>query len=165
MAGSGGATKAKEEDVRVKEVAGNRKAYHDFFVEEKYEAGIELQGTEIKSVRDGRITLKDGYVRIEQGEAWLWNIHISAYTHAGKFFQHDPIRKRRLLLHKSEIIRLAMKTQAQGYTLIPLRMYLKKGRAKIEIGLARGKKLYDKRDALAERDANLEIQRAIRGRY
>jgi SsrA-binding protein len=162
MAGS--ATAGTDTD-RVKEVASNRKAYHDFFIEEKTEAGLVLQGTEIKSVRDGRVNLRDGYVKIEKGEAWLLNVHISAYDHAGKYFQHSPTRMRKLLLHKNEILRMAQKTQAQGYTLVPLRLYLKKGRVKVEVGLAKGKKLYDKRDALAERDATREIERAIKERY
>ncbi len=147
---------------KIKEVAGNRKAYHDFFIDETYEAGLVLSGTEIKSVRDGRVNLRDAYARVENGEAWLWNAHISAYDHAGRYFNHTPTRSRKLLLHKDEIRRLAMKTQAKGLTLVPLRVYLKKGRAKIEIGLARGKKLYDKRDALAEREANREIERTIK---
>lgn len=165
---AGGAVKSKEETAgdsgsdRVKEVASNRKAYHDYFIDEKWEAGIVLSGTEIKAVRDGRVNLRDGYVKIDKGEAFLWNVHISAYDHAGKYFQHSPTRSRKLLLHKSEIARLAVKTQAKGLTLVPLRLYLKRGRAKLEIGLARGKKLYDKRDTLAERDAEREIARAIR---
>ncbi len=165
---AGGAVKSKDEKAgdsgseRVKEVASNRKAYHDYFIDEKWEAGIVLSGTEIKAVRDGRVNLRDGYVKIDKGEAFLWNVHISAYDHAGKYFQHAPTRSRKLLLHKSEIARLAVKTQAKGLTLVPLRLYLRKGRAKLEIGLARGKKLYDKRDTLAERDAQREIARAIR---
>jgi SsrA-binding protein len=149
--------------VRVKEVASNRKAFHDYFIDETIEAGIALSGTEIKSVRDGRVNLRDSYARIDNsGEAWLWNAHISAYDHAGRYFQHEPTRSRKLLLHKNEIRRLAMQTQAKGLTLVPLRMYLKKGRAKVELGLARGKKLYDKREALAEREANREIERTIK---
>jgi SsrA-binding protein len=148
--------------LKIKEVATNRKAYHDYFIDEKIEAGIVLSGTEIKSVRDGRVNLRDAFARIENGEAWLWNAHISVYDHAGRYFNHTPTRSRKLLLHKDEIRRLAMKTNAKGLTLVPLRMYLKKGRAKVEVGLARGKKLYDKRDALAEREANREIERTIK---
>ncbi len=147
---------------KIKEVASNRKAYHDYFIDEKTEAGMVLTGTEIKSVRDGRVNLRDAYVKVERGEAWLWNAHISAYDHAGRYFNHTPTRSRKLLLHKSEIRRLAMKTQAKGFTLVPLRVYLKKGKAKVEVGLARGKHLYDKRDALAEREANREIERNIK---
>ncbi|HEX2911727.1 MAG TPA: SsrA-binding protein SmpB [Chloroflexia bacterium] len=147
---------------KIKEVASNRKAFHDYFIEDKLEAGVVLSGTEIKSVRDGRVNLRDSYVRIERGEAWLWNAHISSYDHAGKYFNHAPTRNRKLLLHKNEILRLQMKTNTKGLTLVPLRMYLKRGKAKVEIGVARGKKLFDKRDALAEREANREMERAIK---
>lgn len=147
---------------KIKDVASNRKAYHDFFIDETYEAGLVLTGTEIKSVREGRVNLRDAFAKIEKGEAWLWNAHISAYDHAGRYFNHVPTRSRKLLLHKNEIRRLAMQTQAKGLTLVPLRIYLKKGRAKVEVGLARGKKLYDKRDALAEREANREIERTVK---
>ncbi|NWJ98213.1 MAG: SsrA-binding protein SmpB [Chloroflexi bacterium] len=148
--------------VKIKEVASNRKAYHDYFIDETIEAGLVLTGTEIKSVRDGRVNLRDAFAKVENGEAWLWNAHISAYDHAGRYFNHTPTRSRKLLLHKDEIRRLAMKSQAKGLTLVPLRMYLKKGRAKVEVGLARGKKLYDKREALAEREANREIERVVK---
>jgi SsrA-binding protein len=156
-AGDSGSTK-------VKEVASNRKAFHDYFIEERLEAGIVLSGTEIKSVRDGRVNLRDSYARIEDGEAWLHNTHISAYDHAGKYFNHTPTRVRKLLLHKDQIRRLQMQTQAKGLTLVPLRIYLKRGKAKLELALAQGKKLYDKRDSIAERDANREIARAMRNR-
>jgi SsrA-binding protein len=148
---------------KIKEVASNRKAYHDYFIDEKMEAGIVLAGTEIKSVRGGRVNLRDAFARIDdKGELWLWNAHISPYERAGSFFQHTPTRNRKLLMHKDEIRRLATKTQAKGLTLVPLRMYLKRGKAKIELGLARGKKTYDKRDSIAERDANREIERTMR---
>ncbi|MDB5081256.1 MAG: SsrA-binding protein [Chloroflexi bacterium] len=147
---------------KIKDVASNRKAYHDYFIEEKIEAGVVLSGTEIKSVRDGRVNLRDSYVRIENGEAWLWNAHISSYDHAGKYFNHVPTRSRKLLLHKNEIRKLQMQTKAKGLTLVPLRMYLKRGKAKIEVGTAQGKKNYDKRNALAERDANREMDRAVK---
>lgn len=147
---------------KIRDVASNRKAYHDYFIEEKIEAGVVLSGTEIKSVRDGRVNLRDSYVRIENGEAWLWNAHISSYDHAGKYFNHAPTRSRKLLLHKNEIRRLQMQTKARGLTLVPLRMYLKRGKAKIEVGTAQGKKNYDKRNALAERDAAREIDRAVK---
>src|SRR5689334_19573803 len=110
---------------KIKEVASNRKAYHDFFIDEKIEAGLVLTGTEIKSVRDGRVNLRDAFAKIEKGEAWLWNAHISAYDHAGRYFNHTPTRSRKLLMHKDQIRRLAMKTQAKGLTLVPLRIYLK----------------------------------------
>lgn len=147
---------------KIKEIASNRKAYHDYFIDEKYEAGVVLSGTEIKSVREGRVNLRDSFIRLDKGEAWLWNTHISPYGHAGAFFNHNPTQARKILLHKNEILKLAQKTQAKGLTIVPLRMYLKRGKAKVEIGIARGKKLYDKRDALAERDANREIDRAIK---
>ena len=147
---------------RIRDIASNRKAYHDYFIDEKIEAGLVLTGTEIKSVRDGRVNLRDSYARIEGGEAWLWNAHISAYSNAGGYFNHVPTRNRKLLLHKSQIRRLQQKTQAKGLTLVPLRIYMKNGKAKLEVGIARGKKLYDKRDALAERDANREIEREIK---
>lgn len=147
---------------KIKDVASNRKAYHDYFIEERIEAGLVLSGTEIKSVRDGRIQLRDSYARIENGEAWLANAHISVYDHAGKYFNHAPTRNRKLLLHKNEIRRLQVKSKTQGLTLVPLRVYLKRGKAKVEVGIARGKKLYDKRDALAERDATRDMQRAVK---
>lgn len=148
--------------VKIKEVAVNRKAYHDYFIDETIEAGIALSGTEIKSVRDGRVNLRDAFAKVENGEIFLWNAHISSYDHAGKYFNHSPTRSRKLLMHKDEIRRLAMKTQAKGLTLVPLKMYLKRGKAKVEVGIARGKKLYDKREALAEREANREIERTIK---
>ncbi len=160
-------TKIKDEagdsgSTKIKDVASNRKAYHDYFIDEKIEAGLVLSGTEIKSVRDGRVNLRDSYARIENGEAWLWNAHISAYDHAGLYFNHSPLRNRKLLLHKSEIRKLQIQTKTKGLTLVPLRMYLKRGKAKVEVGIGRGKKLYDKRDALAEREAGREMDRAIK---
>jgi len=147
---------------KIKEIASNRKAYHDYFIDEKYEAGLVLSGTEIKSIREGRVNLRDSFVKIERGQAWLWNTHISPYGHAGAFFNHNPTQSRKILLHKSEILKLAQKTQQKGLTIVPLRLYLKRGKAKVEIGIARGKKDYDKRDALAERDATRQIERAKR---
>lgn len=167
MPAATGATSKKAEagdsnSTKIKDVASNRKAYHDYFIDEQVEAGVVLSGTEIKSVRDGRVNLRDSYVRVENGEAWLWNAHISSYDHAGKYFNHTPTRSRKLLLHKNEIRKLQMQTKAKGLTLVPLRMYLKRGKAKVEVGVARGKKNYDKRDALAERDATREMQRAVK---
>ncbi len=140
-------------------VAVNRKAYHDYFVEETYEAGIVLTGTEIKSIRAGRVNLQDSYAQVKEGEVLLLNAHIAPYEHAG-YTNHEPRRPRKLLLHRHQIRRLAGKIAVGGYTLIPLRLYLKGGLAKVEIGLAKGKKLYDKRAAIAEREAQREMERA-----
>ncbi|MBC7322244.1 MAG: SsrA-binding protein SmpB [Acetomicrobium sp.] len=141
-------------------VAQNRRARHDYFILETYEAGLVLTGTEIKSIRAGRVNLKDGYAKIEKGECWLYNVHISPYE-KGTYYNHDPLRPRKLLLHNDEIKRLIGKTQQQGLTLIPLSIYLKNGKwAKVELALAQGKKIYDKRHAIAERDARLQMERA-----
>jgi len=145
-------------------VAVNRKARHDYFIEETYEAGIVLTGSEIKSVRAGRVNLRDSYAIVKDGEVWLLNVHIAPYQQASSHERHDPRRTRKLLLHRRQINRLAGKVQAKGYTLVPLRIYLKDNRAKVEIALARGKKLYDKRRAIAEREAQREMERAIKRR-
>lgn len=147
-----------------KTLAVNRQARHDYFIVETLEAGLALTGTEIKSVRAGRLNLRDAYARVDDGELWLIGMHISPYEHAGGHFQHDPTRPRKLLLHKRQIAYLASQLGQKGLTLVPLRLYLKRGRAKLELGLAKGKKLYDKRDSLAERDARREIERTLRGR-
>jgi SsrA-binding protein len=147
----------------IKVIAENRKAYHDYFIEERVEAGIILTGTEIKSVRHGRVNLKDSYARLENGELWLYQMHISPYEQ-GNRFNHDPLRKRKLLLHRSEIVKLIGKIQLQGLTLIPLRIYLKQGLAKIDLAVCRGKKNYDKRQDMAEKDAKREIERHLRER-
>ncbi len=139
----------------------NKKARHDYFIEETYEAGVALQGTEVKSLRLGKANLKDSYVQIEEQEAFLHNTHISPYPY-GHQFNHDPERVRKLLLHKREIRRLMGKTQERGYTLVPLRIYLKDGRIKIEIGLGKGKTLYDKREVLRKRSADREIEKALK---
>ncbi|HET9783132.1 MAG TPA: SsrA-binding protein SmpB [Candidatus Dormibacteraeota bacterium] len=144
-----------------KDVAVNRRAYHDYFIDEKYEAGVMLTGTEIKSVRNGRANLRDGYVRIDNGEAWLENVHISPYAQ-GNVLTQEPLRPRKLLLHRKEISSLIGKVKQKGYTLIPLRIYIARNRAKVEVGLARGKRQYDKREAIAARDAKREIERAMR---
>ncbi|MGC8780937.1 MAG: SsrA-binding protein SmpB [Anaerolineae bacterium] len=144
-----------------KVVATNRKAYHDYFLEDTYEAGIVLTGTEIKSVRAGRVNLRDGFVQIRQGEAWLINVHISPYDF-GNRENHEPRRERKLLLHRQEIRKLQSKVSERGWTIVPLRMYLRDGRAKVEIALVRGKRLYDKKDAIAERDAERELRRTIK---
>jgi SsrA-binding protein len=145
----------------VKDVAVNRRAYHDYFIDEKYEAGVMLSGTEIKSVRSGRANLRDGFVRIDNNEAWLENVHISPYAQ-GNVMNQEPVRPRKLLLHRREISSLIGKVKQKGYTLIPLRVYITRNRAKVEIGLARGKRQYDKREAIAARDAKREIERAMR---
>ena len=145
----------------VKVISENRKAFHDYFVEERVETGIILTGTEIKSIRNGRVNLKDSYARVEDGEVWLNQMHISPYEQ-GNRFNHDPLRRRKLLLHRTEIIKLFAKVQQQGLTLIPLKIYLKSGLAKIELGVCRGKKTYDKRQDIAERDAKREIERHLR---
>jgi SsrA-binding protein len=146
-----------------KMIAQNRKARHDFHVEDVYEAGIVLTGTEVKSLRAGRASLVDGYAVIRDGEAWLMGVHIPEYTE-GTWTNHEPRRPRKLLLHRLEIQRLIGKTKESGLTLVPLRLYFKDGKAKIEIGLARGKRQHDKRQALAERQASREMARALRHR-
>jgi SsrA-binding protein len=146
---------------RERDVAVNRRAYHDYFIDEKYEAGIVLTGSEVKSLRGGRCNLRDGFVRIDGNEAWLENEHISPYVQAN-LMNHEPMRPRKLLLHRKQIASLIGKVRQKGYTLIPLRVYFARNRAKVEIGLARGKRQYDKRQAIAERDAKREIERAVR---
>ncbi|MDA8090546.1 MAG: SsrA-binding protein SmpB [Nitrospiraceae bacterium] len=145
----------------MKSVAENRKAFHDYFIDETYEAGISLLGTEVKSIREGKANLKDSYVIIKDGEAFLLNCHISPYSH-GNITNHDPLRTRKLLLKKQEIDRLRGKLIQKGYTLMPTKMYFKGPYVKIEIGLARGKKLFDKREALKEKEANRQIERALK---
>ena len=139
----------------------NKKAYHDYFIEETHEAGIVLVGTEVKSLRLGKGNLKDSYVQVEEGEAFLHNTHISPYPY-GHQFNHEPERVRKLLLHKRELRRLMGKTQQRGYTLVPLKMYLKNGKIKIEIGLAKGKTRGDKREVLKKRSADREIEKAMK---
>ncbi len=147
----------------VKIVTENRKARHDYFIDETYEAGIELTGTEVKSLRAGKANLKDAYAQVENGELYLFNMHISAYDQ-GNRYNVDPMRARKLLMHKSEINRLYGKVKQQGMALVPLKVYLKRGRMKVELSLARGKKQYDKREAIAERDAHREVERSLRGK-
>lgn len=142
----------------VKIVATNRKATHDYTIEDRFEAGLVLTGTEIKSVRANRVNLSEGYVQIQRDELWLVNVHIAIYDPAGRR-GHDPLRPRKLLLHRKEINRLIGRIRERGYTIVPLRMYLKKGRAKVEIALARGKRKYDKREAIQKRDAERDIRR------
>ncbi len=151
-------------DADIKVVATNRKAYHDYNVEDTFEAGVVLQGTEIKSVRAGSVSLRDGYAVIKRGEVWLQSVHISKYDPAGRD-SHDPRRTRKLLLHRREINKLYTKVKERGYTLVPLRMYLKNGLAKVEIALVRGKRKYDKREAIAKRDRQRDLERTLRERY
>jgi SsrA-binding protein len=145
-------------------VADNRKARHDYFIDESYEAGIALTGSEIKSIRAGRINLRGGYARIQNGEVWLHDVHISPYDQSGKYYNHEPTRPRKLLLHRREISRIAGQVDRQGFTLVPLRIYFKGRRAKLDLGLARGKKLYDKRDDIAKREVKRDIERVMKSR-
>lgn len=144
-------------------LAQNRKAFHDYFIDETFEAGIALVGTEVKSIRAGKVNLKDSYAQVKNGEVFLCNMHISPYE-KGNIFNKDPLRERKLLLHKKEIATLLGYTTQKGYTLIPLSLYLKKGRVKVALGVARGKKNYDKREAIAERSAKRDIDRQIKER-
>ena len=145
----------------IKSVAQNRKAWHDYFVEEKYECGLALFGTEVKSIRQGRVNLKESWAQIRGGEIWVEGMHISPYDH-GNLFNQDPMRVRRLLAHKSEIRRLHQQCKLQGYTLVPLSIYFKHGRVKMELGLCKGKKLYDKRETAAKKDAARNIERSMK---
>jgi SsrA-binding protein len=147
----------------IKIVATNRKATHDYSVEDRFEAGIALLGTEIKSIRAGQANLREGYVQVRGDGLWLVNTHIAPYDPAGRE-GHDPLRPRRLLLHRKEIARLLSRVQERGYTIIPLKIYLKNRRAKVEIALARGKRQYDKREAIAKREAGRQIERALKER-
>ena len=153
--------KTQTSNVPVKIISVNRQAYHDYFVERTIEAGISLVGTEIKSIRDGKVNLRGSYAIARNGELWLENAHIAVYEH-GNRYNHEPLRNRKLLLHRREIEQLQAKVATKGLTLIPLKLYLKGGKAKIELGLCRGKKLYDKREAIAERDVKREMERVIR---
>lgn len=147
-----------------KVVTTNRRAWHDYQIDEEFEAGIQLTGTEIKSIRDGRVNLRDAYAVIEDDELWLVGMHISPYDQASGLFNHEPTRPRKLLLHRKQIEDLRAQLQQRGYTLVPLRLALKRGWAKVDLGLGKGKKLYDKRQAIAERDAKRRMERALRER-
>ncbi len=147
----------------IKVVATNRKALRDFHLDERHEAGLVLTGTEIKSIRAGRVNLSDGYAQPRDGELWLLNVHIAPYDPSGRY-GHEPRRPRKLLLHRREINRLISRVQERGYTIVPVRLYLKGGLAKVEIALARGKRKYDKRQAIAKRDAQRQIDRALKER-
>ncbi|HCO62144.1 MAG TPA: SsrA-binding protein [Clostridiales bacterium] len=146
------------------QIASNRKAFHDYFIEDKFEAGIELAGTEVKSIRQGNVNLKDAFCGVKDGEMFLYGMHISPYE-KGNIFNKDPRRTRKLLLHKREIWKLQAKAQQDGYAIVPLSLYFSGPRVKVEVALARGKKLYDKREAAAKRDAKREMDRLSRGRY
>ena len=147
----------------VKLIANNKKAYHDYFIDEKYEAGIELFGTEVKSLRMGKCSIKESFIKIENNQVYVYGMHISPYE-KGNIFNKDPLRSRKLLLHKLEIRKLQAKIKEKGYTLVPLQVYFKGSLVKVEIGLARGKKLYDKRDDIAKKDEKREIEREFKAR-
>lgn len=145
----------------MKLIANNKKAYHDFFIEEKYECGIALHGTEVKSMRMGKCSIKEAFIRIENGEVYVYGMHVSPYE-KGNIFNKDPLRVKKLLLHKQEINKLVGKIKEKGYTLVPLQVYFSNGKVKVEIGLARGKKLYDKRDDIAKKDQRRETEREFK---
>jgi SsrA-binding protein len=153
----------REKSPGEKNICVNRQARFNYFIDETYEAGLVLVGSEVKSLRDGKANLADSYARIQKGEAFLINAHVSAYPGANQF-NHDPTRARKLLLHQREIERLTGKTKERGFTLIPLRLYFKNGKAKVELGLARGKKLYDKRETLRRKVAEREVERSLKSR-
>ena len=142
----------------IKLIANNKKAFHDYFIEEKFECGLVLHGTEVKSLRMGKCSIKEAYIRIENGEVYAYGMNISPYE-MGNIFNKDPLRVRRLLLHKNEIMKLEQQVKIKGYTIVPLQVYFKKGRVKVEIGLGRGKKLYDKRESDAKRDQQREVEK------
>jgi len=159
--------KAMAREKGIKKVADNRKAYHEYFIDDTYEAGIALVGTEVKSLREGRLSLRDSYVEVKgpqhAPELYLTGAHISPFEQ-GNIWNHDPLRPRKLLMHRSEIEKIAHRVRERGYTVVPTKVYFKDGRAKVEIGMARGKKLYDKRHDMADRDAKRDVERALRGR-
>ena len=152
---------AKSENIRL--IANNKKAYHDYFIDEKYEAGIALHGTEVKSLRMGKCSIKEAFIRIEISEVFIYGMHISPYE-KGNIFNKDPLRVRKLLLHKQQIRKLIGNSAEKGYTIVPLQVYFKEGRAKIEIGLAKGKKLYDKRQDIARKDQRREAEKELKVR-
>jgi len=145
-------------------IANNKKAYHDYFIDEKFECGIELYGTEVKSIRMGKCSVKEAFVRIEKGQVFLYGMHVNPYE-KGNIFNKDPLRVKKLLLHKYEIHKLEGKIREKGYTLVPLRVYFKGSLVKVEIGLARGKKLYDKRQDIAKKDQKREVERDFKGKF
>ncbi|MCI9321087.1 MAG: SsrA-binding protein SmpB [Lachnospiraceae bacterium] len=145
-------------------IANNKKAYHDYFIDETYEAGVALHGTEVKSMRMGKCSIKESFIRIENGEVYVYGMHVSPYE-KGNIFNKDPLRVKKLLMHKYEINKLAGKIAEKGYTLVPLQVYFKDGKAKVEVGLARGKKLYDKRQDIAKKDQRREAEREFKQRF
>lgn len=153
---------AKQEGIKL--IANNKKAYFDYFIEDTYEAGIELYGTEVKSMRQGKCSLKESFIRIEKGEVWVYGMNVSPYE-KGNIYNKDPLRIRKLLLHSYEINKISAQIQEKGYTLVPLRVYLKNSLVKVEIGVARGKKLYDKRDTLAKKDQQREAEKEFKQRF
>ena len=153
---------AQEKGTRL--IANNKKAYHDYFIDETYEAGIELAGTEVKSLRQGKCSIKEAYVTIDNGQIYVNGMHINPYE-KGNIFNKDPLRKRKLLLHKYEINKLAGKIKEKGYTIVPLKLYFKNGKAKLEIGVAKGKHTYDKKESIKERDIKRETDKALKGKY
>lgn len=150
---------SKEKDSRL--IANNKKAYHDYFIEEKYEAGVSLHGTEVKSLRMGKCSIKESFIRIENGEVFVYGMHVSPYE-KGNIFNKDPLRPRKLLMHKYEIRKIASKMAEKGYTMVPLKVYLKGSLVKVEVGLARGKKLYDKRQDIAKKDQRREAEKEFK---
>lgn len=152
----------KEKDSRL--IANNKKAYHDYFIEEKYEAGIELHGTEVKSLRMGKCSIKESFIKIEHGEIFIYGMHISPYE-KGNIFNRDPLRVKKLLMHKNEILKLQQKIAEKGYTLVPLQVYFNKSLIKVEVGLAKGKKLYDKRADIQKKDMKRETEREFKQRF
>jgi len=154
----------KSQESGRKIVARNRKAHHEYHLEEFFEAGIVLMGSEIKSIRASRVSLQEGYVQARAGELWLVNVHIATYEQAGVFGHDDPLRPRKLLLNKREIARIISRVQERGYTIVPTQVYLERGLAKVQIALARGKRLHDKRETIAKRDADREIRRMLKDR-
>jgi SsrA-binding protein len=152
-----------ERELAQDNIAENRKAFHDYHVLDTWEAGMVLLGTEVKSIREGRVNLRDSYARVEKGEVWLYNVNISSYSHRG-YADHEPLRQRKLLMHRDEIRKLIGKTTEKGMTLVPLRMYFRKGRVKVAIGLAKGKKDYDKRETIKRRETDRETRAAIKSR-
>ena len=153
-----------EKSEGIKIVSDNRQARFRYEIIETYEAGIELKGTEVKSIRQGKANLRDGYALVRNGEVWMLNVHVSPYETASEYFNHDPRRTRRLLLHRQEIRKLIGKVEEKGLTLVPLKMYMKKGRVKVTIGLGKGKKLFDKRESIKEKDAKREMARMMKNR-
>ncbi|HEY7501020.1 MAG TPA: SsrA-binding protein SmpB [Vicinamibacterales bacterium] len=155
--------KKTERELAQQNIAENRKAFHDYLIVDTYEAGVVLQGTEVKAIREGNVNLRDSFGRVEDGEVWIYNVHISPYSHRG-YSDHEPTRRRKLLLHRQEIRKLIGKTVERGMTLVPTRMYFKDGRVKIAISLAKGKKAHDKRETIKRREADRETRAAVKER-